>query len=119
MASVTRNPPNYQATAQGSSEPREVDPEKPLPYWKKVVANNVGLLLVVGSELFFAFMHLAVKILNSIDPPVTTFEVRDALLVFWVLLNWKLADFCSNGNHIYRVGRLHGYHWGSQSIPWT
>ncbi|KAF5309361.1 hypothetical protein D9611_013998 [Ephemerocybe angulata] len=49
--------------------------EKPTPYWKRLVANNVGLLLVAASELFFAFMHLAVKILNSIDPPVSTFEL--------------------------------------------
>ncbi|EAU83503.2 integral membrane protein DUF6 [Coprinopsis cinerea okayama7 len=42
---------------------------------KTFVSNNVGLLLVAASELFFACMHLAVKILNSIDPPVSTFEL--------------------------------------------
>lgn len=53
------------------------DPSVAAPMWKSVVSNNVGLLLIVASELFFAFMHLAVKILNGIDPPVTTFEVCD------------------------------------------
>lgn len=72
---------NYQTISQDPSLPsgrRGVGEEKPTPFWKKVVANNVGLLLITGSELFFAFMHLAVKILSGIDPPVTTFEVRSS-----------------------------------------
>jgi hypothetical protein len=72
---------NYQTISQDPSLPSEGrggDEEKPTPFWKKVVANNVGLLLITGSELFFAFMHLAVKILSGIDPPVTTFEVRSS-----------------------------------------
>ncbi|TFK18112.1 integral membrane protein DUF6 [Coprinopsis marcescibilis] len=44
-------------------------------FWRKFIAGNLGLLLVAGSEFFFAFMHLSVKILNSIDTPVSTFEL--------------------------------------------
>ncbi|KAF9441674.1 hypothetical protein P691DRAFT_683172 [Macrolepiota fuliginosa MF-IS2] len=37
--------------------------------------RNVGLLLVVGSQMFFSLMNLAVKKLNSIDPPVSALEL--------------------------------------------
>lgn len=42
---------------------------------KEVIDSNTGLLLVVASEGFFAFMNLSVKFLNRIDPPVPTLEV--------------------------------------------
>ena len=64
---------NYQSTSVRSTTSE--DTTVAAASCKAFVANNVGLLLVAGSELFFAFMHLAVKILNGIDPPVTTFEV--------------------------------------------
>ena len=41
---------------------------------------NTGLLLVVASQVFFSLMNVAVKMLNSIDPPVTVLEV--CLIVF-------------------------------------
>ncbi|KAG5640858.1 hypothetical protein DXG03_006810 [Asterophora parasitica] len=37
--------------------------------------NNAGLLLVMAAQAFFASMNVAVKKLNSIDPPVSTFEL--------------------------------------------
>jgi hypothetical protein len=43
---------------------------------KDVYRRNVGLSLIVGAQGFFALMNLAVKKLNSIDPPVSALEVR-------------------------------------------
>ena len=42
---------------------------------KDVVKKNTGLLLAIASQAFFTFMNLAVKILNTIDPPITALEV--------------------------------------------
>ncbi|KAF9467671.1 EamA-like transporter family-domain-containing protein [Collybia nuda] len=42
---------------------------------KAKVKNNVGLLLVAGSQAFFSMMNVAVKKLNSIDPPVSTLQL--------------------------------------------
>jgi hypothetical protein len=42
---------------------------------KATVKNNVGLLLVAASQAFFSMMNVAVKKLNSIDPPVETLQV--------------------------------------------
>lgn len=46
---------------------------------KTTVKNNVGLLLVAGSQAFFSMMNVAVKKLNTIDPPVSTLQVRRPL----------------------------------------
>ena len=43
---------------------------------------NAGLLLVAASQAFFALMNVAVKKLNSLDPPVPALEVRRALPYF-------------------------------------
>ncbi|KAH8113036.1 DUF6-domain-containing protein [Phellopilus nigrolimitatus] len=37
--------------------------------------TNVGLLLVAASQAFFALMNVAVKKLNTLDPPVPTLEL--------------------------------------------
>lgn len=57
--------------------------EQPVGRWRSrylvaagIVKGNLGLLLVTGSQAFFSFMNLAVKKLNNVDPPVSTFEVR-------------------------------------------
>ena len=42
---------------------------------KNVVQRNTGFLLFVASQVFLTFMNLAVKILNTIDPPITALEV--------------------------------------------
>jgi len=43
---------------------------------KEVLEENHGLLLVVGSQAFLSMVNIAVKQLNSIDPPVSVLEVR-------------------------------------------
>ncbi|THH03429.1 hypothetical protein EW145_g6262 [Phellinidium pouzarii] len=40
-----------------------------------IVKANAGLLLVAASQAFFALMNVAVKKLNSLDPPVPTLEL--------------------------------------------
>jgi hypothetical protein len=42
---------------------------------KSIYQRNVGLLLVTASQMFFSLMNVAVKKLNSIDPPVSALEV--------------------------------------------
>ncbi|KAL1748201.1 hypothetical protein HDZ31DRAFT_60574 [Schizophyllum fasciatum] len=42
---------------------------------KDGLAVNYGLLLVTASQLFFSLVNVSVKKLNSIDPPVPTFEL--------------------------------------------
>ncbi|KAG5651369.1 hypothetical protein H0H81_008903 [Sphagnurus paluster] len=44
---------------------------------QRFAGGNAGLLLVMGSQAFFAMMNVAVKKLNSIDPPVSTFEASN------------------------------------------
>ena len=41
-----------------------------------VYSRNTGLLLIVGSQWFFALMNLGVKFLTELDNPVPTLEVR-------------------------------------------
>ncbi|KAG6819206.1 hypothetical protein H0H93_014346 [Arthromyces matolae] len=47
--------------------------------WQHSVAEtlkaNTGLLLIAAAQAFFSMMNVAVKILNSIDPPVPTLEL--------------------------------------------
>jgi hypothetical protein len=43
---------------------------------REVAGRNTGLLLIVASEAFFAMMEAAAKILQKVEPPVTTFQVR-------------------------------------------
>ena len=69
--------------SSGSSLPVSVEKEGSIPSrihsWlasaKDVVQRNTGLLLFVASQAFITFMDLTVKILNTIDPPVTALEV--------------------------------------------
>ena len=42
----------------------------------QLVKNNIGLLLVASSQLFFSLMNIGVKKLNSLDPPVSAVQVR-------------------------------------------
>ncbi|KXN91325.1 hypothetical protein AN958_01300 [Leucoagaricus sp. SymC.cos] len=46
--------------------------------------RNAGLLLVVGSQMFLSLMNVAVKKLNSIDPPVSALE----LIVVRMAITW-------------------------------
>ncbi|TFK18110.1 hypothetical protein FA15DRAFT_628299 [Coprinopsis marcescibilis] len=46
--------------------------------WGKVkvkVRGNTGLLLIAASQAFFSLMNVAVKTLNSIDPPVSALQL--------------------------------------------
>ncbi|KAI9439324.1 integral membrane protein DUF6 [Lactarius indigo] len=49
------------------------------PPWRSALSlfldNNTGLLLVAASQVFFSAMNMAVKLLNSLDEPVPTFEL--------------------------------------------
>lgn len=46
------------------------------PAAREFVKRNVGLLLILAAQGFFTLMNAAVKKLQGIDPPVSTFEVR-------------------------------------------
>ena len=64
----------------------EPDPEAPIDVpkqhnvqWgptKDLFNNNIGLLLVGGSQAFFSLMNISVKVLNTMGPPVSSLEVR-------------------------------------------
>ncbi|KAI0740153.1 hypothetical protein C8Q76DRAFT_706953 [Earliella scabrosa] len=41
----------------------------------QLVKNNIGLLLVASSQLFFSLMNIGVKKLNSLDPPVSAVQL--------------------------------------------
>ncbi|KAH8986202.1 integral membrane protein DUF6 [Lactarius akahatsu] len=47
--------------------------------WRSALSSflddNTGLLLVAASQVFFSSMNMAVKLLNSLDEPVPTFEL--------------------------------------------
>ncbi|KAG6915964.1 hypothetical protein DXG01_009053 [Tephrocybe rancida] len=74
--------------------PDEVDDmELKMSMWRachlKVVAivkGNIGLLLITGAQIFHSLMNVAVKKLNAIDPPVSTFE-----LIFFITYICSLA----------------------------
>ena len=44
--------------------------------FREVAERNIGLLLILASAAFFAMMEAAVKFLQKVEPPVTTFQVR-------------------------------------------
>ncbi|CAG8665903.1 511_t:CDS:2 [Acaulospora colombiana] len=47
------------------------------PCWEgaqRLFQNNIGLLYIIASQLSGTCMNVIVKLLNSIDPPVPTFE---------------------------------------------
>lgn len=44
---------------------------------RQFVADNLGLLLVMSSQLFFSTMNVFVKQIHDIDDPISTFEVSD------------------------------------------
>ncbi|KAG6896042.1 hypothetical protein C0992_010728 [Termitomyces sp. T32_za158] len=69
-------------TSEPPTPPEEFEEHKNTrfrSYYLTVVATfdaNAGLLLIIGSQAFFSMMNVAVKILNSIDPPVPTLETQ-------------------------------------------
>ncbi|KAI0704448.1 hypothetical protein C8T65DRAFT_654066 [Cerioporus squamosus] len=54
-------------------------------YLRAVVENNIGLLLVASSQLFFSLMNVGVKTLNSLDPPVPAMElILVRMAITWI-----------------------------------
>ncbi|KAJ8597256.1 drug/metabolite transporter superfamily [Rhizopogon salebrosus TDB-379] len=45
------------------------------PSDRGIIANNVGMLLIISSHFFAASMNISVKMLNHLDPPVHALEV--------------------------------------------
>ena len=112
---------DYQATANaavGNGEGRSAAEES---FWRSLVSNNFGLSLVIASELFFAFMHLAVKILNGIDPPVSMAEVScKAIRILYSSSddsNFRAVDSGQDGGHILLQPRLYVRDWSAGSFP--
>ena len=66
---------------------------------RELVVNNTGLLLVTASQAFFALMNVAVKKLNSLDPPVPPLEVCLNFCSARSTYNdfWGIAHICSDG----------------------
>ena len=64
---------------------------------KEVVQGNTGLLLFITSQAFMTFMNVAVKILNTIDPPITALEVCLLSCFLNSSIWWYLAYSHSNG----------------------
>ena len=62
-----------------------------------VMQRNTGLLLFIASQLFVTLMNLTVKMLNTIDPPVTTLEVCFLSYFQNSSIWWHLAYNLSNG----------------------
>jgi len=46
-----------------------------IDYARQFVADNLGLLLVLASQMFFSIMNVVVKQLHNIDTPISTFQV--------------------------------------------
>ncbi|KAJ3561718.1 hypothetical protein NP233_g10021 [Leucocoprinus birnbaumii] len=93
-----RPPPNDNALVAHAHDSGEPDSERtPLQSTKRrgklqnfveatqaAYHQNTGLLLVIGSQMFFSLMNLSVKKLNSIDPPVTAPQ----LIVVRMSITW-------------------------------
>ena len=90
--------------------------------------DNAGLLLVASSQVFFSAMNLSVKVLNSLDEPVPTFEVRSTsnghtfpeltsliMHIAYIGPNGTSSDasiqktkaYCKIGNHNCLLGHIH------------
>ena len=55
--------------------------------------RNLGLLLIIGSQIFLSLVNVAVKKLNDIDPPVSALEVRTDKIYGSKILS-KIFDWC-------------------------
>ncbi|KAE9398047.1 hypothetical protein BT96DRAFT_1020384 [Gymnopus androsaceus JB14] len=76
------SPTNYTALpSEADNESHENSQSKTgrlASFWTQLLDlyhRNVGLLLIVASQAFLASVNVAVKKLNTIDPPVPTFEL--------------------------------------------
>ena len=74
----------------------------------EIAQRNTGLLLIMVAQGFFAVVDAIVKILQSIDPPVTTLQVRlNPILAVSQCSDFPQAHGCSNDNYLYRVHDIH------------
>jgi len=52
---------------------------------KEIALNNTGMLMIGSAQAFYSLMAVCVKKLNSLDPPVPTFELILARMVItWI-----------------------------------
>jgi len=73
-----------------------------------IAQRNTGLLLIVVAQGFFAVVDAIVKILQSIDPPVTPLQVRlNPILAVSQCSDFPQAHGCSNDNHLYGLHDIH------------
>lgn len=93
IANFTVPPSRAEETLQDSSSYNDASQRKKTQ-WRRyttqgldLIHNNIGLLLVASSELFFSLMNLAVKELNTIEPPVPTLEVCISIRVSYQQYN--------------------------------
>jgi len=87
-------PPTSDDTFLG--QPLAQDQSPVQRFWsnnKEVFEENHGLFLVIGSQAFLSMVNIAVKQLNSIDPPVSVWEVRG--LAGYVMDSDMLMEVCS------------------------
>jgi len=67
--------------------------------------RNTGLLLITASQVFFASMNVAVKKLNSLDPPVSTMQVPKCCIWIFSSLTDSFtllqAYCCANGAYFF------------------
>ncbi|KAI6040676.1 hypothetical protein EDC04DRAFT_1436282 [Pisolithus marmoratus] len=71
------------------------------------VHNNVGLSLVMLSQLFVPFMNVTIKVLNQIEPPVPTFELVMVSMQRRPRLDLQPCDVFYALQYISLVGRRH------------
>jgi hypothetical protein len=80
--SISQPPDSIHESLSLSGEQQQMQTPKWLSKGKSVrratrefVADNAGLLLVILSQAFFSMMNAAVKLLSTVDPPVTALQV--------------------------------------------
>ncbi|PPQ88433.1 hypothetical protein CVT25_011537 [Psilocybe cyanescens] len=57
-----------------------------------LLKSNTGLLLVTGAQVFLSLMNVAVKKLNSVDPPVPTLEIITYICCMGYMLSTGVPD---------------------------
>jgi len=70
--------------------------------WMAVVVDimkkNSGLLLITASQAFGAVTNISVKLLNQIDPPISTLQVSLCFLTVVLSELMSSAEACSHSN---------------------
>ena len=66
------------------SRHNELDESRSIRSVINILQTNIGLILITLAQCCFSSMDVAVKKLNSLDPPVPTMEVRYILIFLMV-----------------------------------